>query len=66
MHLIVSAEGYDPLVTQIFFDTSEYLDNDVAGAVKDELVVKPERRTTASFTFDYEFKLEPAKVPANA
>jgi catechol 1,2-dioxygenase len=66
VHLIVSAEGYDPLITQIFFDSTEYLDNDVAGAVKDELVVKPERQDDGSFTFDYEFKLERAKVPANA
>ena len=49
IHLIVSAEGYEPLVTQLFIDTSDYLDDDVASAVKPELIVHPERgATTAS------------------
>ena len=33
IHLIVSAEGFEPLVTQLFIDTSNHLDNDVASAV---------------------------------
>jgi hypothetical protein len=40
IHLIVSADGYEPLVTQLFIDTSDYLDNDVASAVKPELIGK--------------------------
>ena len=54
IHLIVSAEGYEPLVTQLFIDTSDYLDSDVASAVKPELIVHPEptrrRRATRSPT----------------
>ena len=42
IHLIVSADGYEPLVTQLFIDTSDYLDSDVASAVKPELIVHPE------------------------
>ena len=42
IHLIVSAEGYEPLVTQLFIDSSDYLDSDVASAVKPELIVHPE------------------------
>ena len=48
IHLIVSAEGYEPLVTQLFIDSSDYLDSDVASAVKPELIVHPEPRATAS------------------
>jgi catechol 1,2-dioxygenase len=64
IHLEVSADGYEPLVTQIFFDGGEYLDNDVASAVKDDLVVRPERKGDGELAFDYDFRLAPARVPA--
>jgi catechol 1,2-dioxygenase len=67
IHLIVSAEGYEPLVTQLFIDTSDYLDSDVASAVKDELIVHPERAPGGDeLTFTYDFALEPARTPAVA
>jgi catechol 1,2-dioxygenase len=44
VHLRIEAEGHQPLVTQLFFEGGRYLADDVAGAVKDELVVRPERR----------------------
>lgn len=66
VHLIVGAEGYEPLITQIFFDATEYLDSDVAGAVKDELVVRPEKQDDGSFAVEYEFRLGLAAVPAVA
>ena len=46
IHLIVSADGYEPLVTQLFIDSSDHLDNDVASAVKPELIVHPRPRRT--------------------
>jgi catechol 1,2-dioxygenase len=64
--MIIGAEGYEPLITQIFFDSTEYLDSDVAGAVKDDLIVRPERLDDGSFAFEYEFKLQPAQVGAAA
>ncbi len=39
IHFILSAPGYKPLVTMIFDRKSEYIDNDVAFAVKDSLIV---------------------------
>ena len=42
IHLIVSADDHEPLVTQLFIDSSDYLDSDVASAVKDPLIVHPE------------------------
>jgi len=67
IHLIVSAEGYEPLVTQLFIDTSDYLDSDVASAVKGELIVHPGRAPGGDeLTFTYDFALEPARTPAVA
>jgi catechol 1,2-dioxygenase len=65
VHLIVSAEGYEPLVTQLFVDTSDYLDSDVASAVKDELIVHPEPREDGSFTIEYDFALAPVRATAS-
>lgn len=65
IHLIVSAEGFESLVTQLFIDTSDYLDNDVASAVKPELLVHPER-VEDGFAFSYDFALAPARTPAIA
>jgi catechol 1,2-dioxygenase len=63
IHLIVSADGHEPLTTQLYFAGGEYLHDDVADAVKDSLVVAPER-TTDGLHFDYEFRLSPAAVAA--
>ena len=61
IHLIVSAEGHEPLVTQLFIDTSDYLHDDVASAVKDELIVHPEPTGKGDeLGFSYDFVLAPA------
>jgi catechol 1,2-dioxygenase len=65
IHLIVSAAGHEPLVTQLFIDTSDYLESDVASAVKPELLVHPER-TDDGFAFSYDFALAEARTPAVA
>jgi len=41
LHLIVGAPGHDPVTTQLFFEGGEYLDNDVASAVKPDLIIQP-------------------------
>ncbi len=57
IHLIVEAEAHEPLITQLFFKGGDYLDGDVAGAVKEELVVTPvDGRVT------YDFALAPSRV----
>jgi catechol 1,2-dioxygenase len=56
IHLIVSAEAHEPLVTQLYIDSSDYLDNDVANAVKDVLIVRPrpqEGSDELAFTYDF-------------
>ena len=59
IHLIVSAEGYEPLVTQLFIDTSDYLDNDVASAVKPELIVHPEPTGDGELAFTLRLRARP-------
>ncbi|MEA2320973.1 MAG: catechol 1,2-dioxygenase, partial [Solirubrobacteraceae bacterium] len=39
IHLIVSADGYEALTKQLYIYSSDYLDDDVASAVRDNLVV---------------------------
>ena len=45
VHFLVSAPGYEPLITHVFIGGDKYLDSDVVFGVKDELVAKVERRT---------------------
>jgi catechol 1,2-dioxygenase len=66
LHLIVSADGFEPLVTQLFIDTSDYLDSDVASAVKDELIVHPDSQDDGSKRIEYDFALAPSRTPAAA
>jgi len=60
IHFIISADGYKPVVTQIFDRTDEHIGNDSVFAVKDSLVVdfKPlEGNPKAKFELPYDFKL---------
>lgn len=40
IHFIVSAEGYDPVITHIFSPDCEYLDQDAVFGVKDSLIAE--------------------------
>jgi hydroxyquinol 1,2-dioxygenase len=39
VHFLIDAPGYEPLITHLFQDGAEYLDNDVVFGTKQELVV---------------------------
>jgi protocatechuate 3,4-dioxygenase beta subunit len=43
IHFKVTADGHQPLVTQVFFAGDPYLDDDTIGAVKEALVRSPDR-----------------------
>ena len=68
IHLIVSADGHEALTTQLYIDSSDYLDDDVASAVKPELIVHPAPSADdpAVLEFEYDFALAPARTPAAA
>jgi catechol 1,2-dioxygenase len=68
IHLIVSADGHAALTTQLYIDSSDYLDDDVASAVKPELIVhpRPSEDEPGMLEFEYDFTLAPARTPAVA
>lgn len=43
IHVQLSAPGHETLIAQLYFAGDEYLDSDIASAVKPELVLDPER-----------------------
>jgi protocatechuate 3,4-dioxygenase beta subunit len=70
IHFKVTADGHQPLTTQVFFEDDPYLDNDTIGAVKEALVRAParhedeaelkERGLSAPFyTCDFDIRLRP-------
>lgn len=63
IHVKVSAVGYRPLTTQIYFSGDQYLDSDSANAVKDELIIPvqpPGGDHPDTAVLHYDFQLQPA------
>jgi catechol 1,2-dioxygenase len=61
IHLKVSAPGHQLITTQLYFDGGEYIETDIADAVKPELMLAPTPRADGpgnEVTFD--FVLDPA------
>lgn len=56
IHFIVSAEGYRPIVTQIFAEGDEYLESDTVFGVKDSLVAEFVRVDSAEEASHYGFQ----------
>jgi hydroxyquinol 1,2-dioxygenase len=48
VHFMISAPGYETLVTHVFVDGDKYLDSDVVFGVKDSLIRKLERRAAGA------------------
>ena len=60
LHLKVSAPGKELITTQLYFDGGEYIDSDVAQAVKPELVLNPSpAESGAGEQVTYDFALDP-------
>jgi protocatechuate 3,4-dioxygenase beta subunit len=70
IHFKVTADGHEPLVTQVFFAGDPYLDNDTIGAVKESLVRSPDKHEdeaelrergldTPFFTCEFDIRLRP-------
>jgi len=71
IHFIVSAEGHQPVTTELFVEGDPYLDSDAVFGVRGSLVVPFVRHDAADeatrlnvpapfYTVDYDFVLEPA------
>jgi hydroxyquinol 1,2-dioxygenase len=69
MHAIVSAPGYQKVITHVFVEGDPYLDGDAVFAVKNSLIAKYKKLSEAeakkvglpagSFKLDFDFKLSP-------
>jgi hydroxyquinol 1,2-dioxygenase len=70
MHAIVSAPGYQPVITHVFVEGDKYLDQDAVFAVKDSLVAKYKKVNDAAeakrlgmpspfLKLEWDFKLAP-------
>jgi catechol 1,2-dioxygenase len=60
LHLLVRAPGYRQITTQLYFSGGQWLDSDVAEAVKPDLVLAPEDNGGRTRKAAYDFVLEPA------
>ncbi|MBV9680977.1 MAG: catechol 1,2-dioxygenase [Solirubrobacterales bacterium] len=63
IHVKITADGYQPLTTQLYFQGDEFLDSDVASAVKDDLILPlqtAESNEGSHLTLRYDFQLAQA------
>ena len=60
LHLMVRAAGHRTITTQLYFAGGDWLDSDVAEAVKPELVLEPKVDETGTARVSYDFELEQA------
>jgi hydroxyquinol 1,2-dioxygenase len=71
VHFLINVPGYEPLITHLFEEGADYLDSDVVFGVKEQLVVRYDKRdpgpTPDGGTIDqpwfdahYDFVLQPA------
>jgi catechol 1,2-dioxygenase len=66
LHLIVSAPGHRAITTQLYFSGGQWLDSDVAEAVKPELVLDPQDAGDGNRRVEYDFVLERDETTAAA
>ena len=62
LHVKVSAPGHEQLTAQLYFPGDEHNDDDIASAVKPELVLDPRPQADGSVTVDYGFVLDPVRA----
>ncbi len=60
LHFMISAPGYETLVTHVFRDGDAYLDSDAVFGVRQSLVADWVRQADGSYTLDFDFVLSPA------
>ncbi|WP_068273172.1 catechol 1,2-dioxygenase [Aldersonia kunmingensis] len=59
LHVKVSAPGHELLTAQLYFPGDEHNDDDVADAVKPELILDPQARAEGGYAIQYNFVLDP-------
>ncbi|MEZ0340449.1 catechol 1,2-dioxygenase [Mycobacterium sp. pV006] len=62
LHVKVSAPGHELLTAQLYFPGDPHNDDDIAGAVKPELVLDPQPNSDGTQSVTYDFVLDPVKA----
>ena len=60
----MSAPGHELLTAQLYFPGDEHNDDDIASAVKPELILDPRADGNGGASVDYGFVLDPASADA--
>lgn len=60
IHVKVSAPGHEQLTAQLYFPGDEHNDDDIASAVKPELMLATQQQSDGSVLVEYGFVLDPA------
>lgn len=66
MHVKVSAPGHELLTAQLYFPGDEHNEDDIASAVKPELILDPQPDGQGGATIDYGFVLDPVSERTKA
>ncbi len=61
LHVKVTAPGHEQLTAQLYFPGDEHNDDDIASAVKPELMLAPAAQGDGSVAVEYGFVLDPAR-----
>lgn len=61
LHVKVSAPDYELLTAQLYFPGDEHNDDDIAGAVKPDLILDPKDEADGSQSLSYDFTLDRAR-----
>ncbi len=66
LHFMITAPGYERLVTHVFRAGDQYLDSDAVFGVRQSLIADWLEQPDGSYTLDYDFVLAPAVDAKNA
>jgi catechol 1,2-dioxygenase len=61
LHVKASAPGHELLTAQLYFPGDDHNDDDIASAVKPELMLDPQKQDDGSATVAYSFVLDPVR-----
>ncbi|MBA4328341.1 MAG: hydroxyquinol 1,2-dioxygenase [Polaromonas sp.] len=61
LHFMITAPGYESLITHVFRDKDTYLDSDAVFGVRQSLIADWVRQPDGSYLVEYDFVLAPAK-----
>jgi protocatechuate 3,4-dioxygenase beta subunit len=59
LHVKVSAPGHEMLTAQLYFPGDPHNDDDIARAVKPELILHPVKQPGGTTSLSYDFTLDP-------